>query len=80
MLTILGIIFLPVLLGSLLQPSWWRENVVAALPGPAADRITIADLADLDSSLPLGVAALAVVMWVGVFLGAAYIVLRKRDA
>ena len=78
-LTILGVVFIPDVLGSML-PSWWRGHVVAALPGPATDRITIAHLTDLDSSLPSGVAALAVVVWVGAFLGAAYVVLRRRDA
>ncbi|MCP9487957.1 MAG: ABC transporter permease [Gaiellaceae bacterium MAG52_C11] len=77
--TILVAIFLPSIVGSLL-PDWWRENVVAVLPGPAIDTITISHLTDVESSLPTGVAVLAVAAWLGAFLGAAQLAFVRRDA
>jgi ABC-2 type transport system permease protein len=77
--TVLAFIFAPGVVGSFL-PSWWQENVVAYLPGEAGDSIAISHLEAGASSLPVGVAVLVVAAWLAAFLGAAYVVLMKRDA
>ncbi len=77
--TVMMAIFLPSIVGPFL-PTWWRENVVAMLPGEAIDTVTISHLEDVDSSLPAGAAALVVAAWLAALLAAAYLGLVKRDA
>lgn len=77
--TVMALIFAPSIFGPLL-PSWWQENVLRFLPGPATDNLAMVN--DQDSLLYLapGVAAAVAVGWVALFLGVAYAVLIKRDA
>lgn len=76
---VLGIVFLPDVIGQLL-PQWWQENVMVYLPSAASDAITIGHLEQLPFALDLGPAIAAVVAWVVVFLAVAYVSLVRRDA
>jgi ABC-2 type transport system permease protein len=77
--TILGMMWLPQVLGGLL-PTWPQEHILSLLPGLAADSFTVAHIAESamysDPTLGAGVVA----AWLGVFVGAAYVTLRRRDA
>jgi ABC-2 type transport system permease protein len=77
--TVMALIFAPSIFGPLL-PSWWQENVLRYLPGPASDNL--ANASDPGSLLYLepAVAAAVVIGWIVLFLGAAYVLLTKRDA
>lgn len=76
--TVMGIIFAPAIFGGLL-PAWWQENILRFLPGPASDNL--AQITEPDALLYMAPAAAAavVVAWIALFLGAAYLMLTKRD-
>lgn len=78
--SVLGLIFAPAIIGAFL-PTWWQENVLAYLIGPASDSIVIGHL-DEDSSmyLDLPVAIVVVAIWMVASIGIAYAVLKRRDA
>jgi len=77
---IFALIFAPPFLGGLL-PAWFAENVVMYLPGAAGDAISVGHLPGAgDDLLAPGVAAVVVVAWLVVFLGAAWAAFERRDA
>jgi hypothetical protein len=77
--TVMALIFAPSIFGPLL-PSWWQENILRYLPGPASDNL--ARINDTDSMLYMGagMAGAVVVGWIVIFIGAAYVTLTRRDA
>lgn len=77
--SVLALIFAPALVGGFL-PTWWQENVVAYLIGPASDSIVIGHLDDSSMNLSLPVAIVVVVIWVVAAVGGAYFALERRDA
>jgi hypothetical protein len=77
---IFALIFAPPFLGGLL-PAWFAENVIRYLPGAAGDAISVGHLPGAgEDLLPAAVAAVGVVAWLAVFLGAAWAVFERRDA
>lgn len=77
--TVLGLIWLPVIFGGLM-PTAWQENVLSLLPGPSLDSLTISHVADSAMYPDPAVGAATAAMWLAAFIGAAYLVLRRRDA
>ena len=77
--TVLGLIWLPVIFGPLL-PVAWQEKVLSLLPGPALDSLTVAHVAESSMYPEPAVGAVTAVVWLAAFIGAAYLVLRRRDA
>ncbi|MGE0540782.1 MAG: ABC transporter permease [Dehalococcoidia bacterium] len=77
--TVIALIFAPSIFGAVLT-SWWQENIIRFLPGPATDNL--ARLNESGSALYMapGLAAIVAVAWLVLFLGAAYALLTKRDA
>lgn len=77
--TVMALIFAPSIFGPLL-PSWWQENILRYLPGPASDNL--ARINDTDSMLYMGagMAGAVVVGWIVIFIGAAHVALTRRDA
>jgi hypothetical protein len=78
--SVLGVVFLPWILGGVL-PTWWRENVLDYTPGAASEAITSGHLASAtDGLLAPGLAALVLAGWLAFFLGAVWLALERRDA
>jgi ABC-2 type transport system permease protein len=77
--TVLGLLWLPLIFGEVL-PMWWRENVISLLPGTALDSLTIAHVVDSPTYTDPAVAAVIAAAWLTGFIGAAYVVLIRRDA
>ena len=77
--TVLGLIWLPVIFGPLL-PVAWQEKVLSLLPGPALDSLTVSHVAESSMYPDPAVGAVTAVAWLVAFIGAAYLVLRRRDA
>jgi ABC-2 type transport system permease protein len=77
---VLALLFLPSMFGGLL-PSRWQEDVLAWLPGPLADSISIGFLSE-DSPMTKSVweASIGLVVWLALFLGVAWTLLNRRDA
>ena len=76
---VLALVFVPAVVGALL-PSWFQDHVVAYLPAPATDSVSISHLEGADAQLSAGVALVVLVGWLAAFLIAAHVVLEKRDA
>lgn len=77
---VIGLIFGPSIFGAAL-PNWWQENVIAYLPGNASDALTISHIdPDMQVFAEIPLAALALVAWIAVFIGVAWLSLTKRDA
>ncbi|MDQ3695287.1 MAG: ABC transporter permease [Chloroflexota bacterium] len=82
--TVLALIFTPAIFGAML-PAWWQENVLRYLPDRAIDSITIGHLftgvsgMTFGEYLDLGAGIAVTVAWLVLFLGAATIVLLRRD-
>jgi ABC-2 type transport system permease protein len=76
---VLAIIWLPEIFGGLL-PMWWRENVLSLLPGPAADSIASGHITDSPMYSDPLLGGAVTVIWLVLFLGAAYLRLQKQDA
>lgn len=77
---VLAFIFAPGIFSAFL-PRWWQENVIALLPGPASDSITIGHLdPDNPSYLEPAFATIAVSLWLVLFVGFAAFTLNRRDA
>ncbi|MFO7272853.1 MAG: ABC transporter permease subunit [Sphaerobacter thermophilus] len=73
------LMFAPAFFGPLL-PLRWQERVLAYLPGPATDSLAFGHLAtDAPMYLERGIAAVVVAAWLVALLGAAYLVLNRRD-
>jgi ABC-2 type transport system permease protein len=77
--TVIALFFAPSIFGPVL-PSWWQENVIRLLPGPATDNIAMLNDADSVLHMAPGLAAVVAVAWVVLFLGVAYAMLAKRGA
>jgi ABC-2 type transport system permease protein len=77
---VLALLFLPSMFGPLL-PSRWQEDVLGWLPGPLTDSISIGFL-DSDGAMMKNawVAGGALIIWLALFLGAAWWFLTNRDA
>jgi ABC-2 type transport system permease protein len=76
---VLAIFFAPAMFGPLF-PSWWQENVLSLLPSSVADSISLGHIVDSDLYLDPAVAAVVVVAWLVIVIGAAYVTLTRRDA
>ncbi|HEX5165442.1 MAG TPA: ABC transporter permease subunit [Thermomicrobiales bacterium] len=76
---VLALIFLPAMFGALF-PDWWQENILSLLPGSAADSVMMGHLSDSRMYLDLLPAAIVVVVWLVITVGAAYVTLTRRDA
>jgi ABC-2 type transport system permease protein len=74
----LGLIFGPVVLAPFL-PQWWADHGARYLPGPASDNLTLSALVDPSDRMSVWLAALVVAGWLAAFLGAAAVVLDRRD-
>lgn len=76
---VIALLFGPSMFGAVL-PRWWQENVIAYLPGNASDALAISHIEPdaIYADVPLAVVAL--VAWVAVFIGAAWLSLTRRDA
>lgn len=77
--TVMALLFAPGILGALL-PSWWQENVLAFNPASASDALALGHLSESPMYPEVPLAAVAVVAWLIVFLGAAHFALNRRDA
>ena len=77
---VLALLFLPSMFGGLL-PSRWQEDVIAWLPGPLSDSISIGFLSE-DSPMTKGLwmATGGLIVWLALFIGLAWWFLNKRDA
>jgi ABC-type transport system involved in multi-copper enzyme maturation permease subunit len=77
--TTLGLLFVPGIFGGLL-PSWWQEHLLAYLPSNAGDAILMANSkTDSLTRLDWPIAIVTVLVWLAVFYGVAYLLLRRRD-
>ena len=70
--------FAPPALGPVL-PSWWAEHGQRFLPSAAMDALTVPQFADAAGQLSRVAAAAVVAAWLAAFLGAALLVLDRRD-
>ena len=77
---VLALLFLPSMFGPLL-PRRWQEDVLGWLPGPLTDSVSIGFL-DPDGAMMKNawVAGGALIIWLALFLGAAWWFLTNRDA
>ncbi|MDP2711489.1 MAG: ABC transporter permease subunit [Solirubrobacteraceae bacterium] len=77
--SVLGLIFLPGIFGTLL-PAWWQDNVLDYLPGAAAEAITSGHLEGATATMAPALALVVLAGWLTVFLGGALAALQTRDA
>jgi ABC-2 type transport system permease protein len=77
--SVLGLIFVPAIVGALL-PQSWQDHVLVYLPGAASDAIAFGHLPDAPHGLSPAVAALVLLGWTALFLGGAWAALERRDA
>jgi ABC-2 type transport system permease protein len=75
---LLGLIYAPYVLAPFL-PRWWQDDALRFLPAAASDSLTLPPMADSPEQLSTWLAALTVAGWLAVFLGAAVVVLDRRD-
>jgi ABC-2 type transport system permease protein len=76
---VLALIFLPAMFGAVF-PDWWQEHILSLLPGSAADSVMMGHLSDSRMYLDTLPAAIVVVVWLVITIGAAYLTLTRRDA
>lgn len=76
---VLAILWLPEIFGGLL-PMWWRENILSLLPGPALDSVAIGHIVDSPMYSHAAVGGVVAAIWLVIFLGAAQVMLSRRDA
>ena len=76
---VLGLLWLPQIVGEFL-PMWARENIVSLLPGAALDSLTIGQMQYSPEYSHPAIAVACVAAWLATVIGAAFIVLRRRDA
>jgi ABC-2 type transport system permease protein len=76
---VLALIFAPAMFGAAF-PSWWQENILSLLPGSASDAVMMGHLSDSQMYLDTVPAAIVVVVWLVITVGAAYVTLTRRDA
>lgn len=75
---LLMLTFGPLALGPLL-PQWWADHGQRYVPGAAIDALTLPQFATEPGLLDRGPAALVVAGWLVLFIGAAAMVLNRRD-
>jgi ABC-2 type transport system permease protein len=76
---VLGLMFAPSFFGGLL-PRRWQEDVLAYLPGQAADSFAIGHLyPDNPMYLDPAVGLVVAIAWLVLFVGGAWLVLNRRD-
>lgn len=73
----MGLMFVPSMFGGLL-PRWWQENLLAYLPGNAADTL-LQSRTDYATYLEPGVAVAVILVWTAAFFVTAYVLMAKRD-
>jgi hypothetical protein len=73
------VFFAPAMFGGLI-PNWWQENVLSLLPSSAGDSLSLGHVVDSDMYLDPLPAAIVVVAWLVITIGAAYVTLTRRDA
>jgi ABC-2 type transport system permease protein len=76
---ILGLLFAPPFLSGVL-PAWWGSGVFDYLPGAASDALAVGQLPDSGGGLSPAPAAIVTIAWTALFVGAAWLVLERRDA
>ena len=76
---VLGLLWLPQVFGELL-PEWAGEHVLRLFAQSGADSMTVAHLAESPIYSDPAVGAAIVVVWLVAFVGAAYVLLARRDA
>ena len=77
--SVLGLIFVPVIVGAIL-PQSWQDHVLFYLPGAASDALAFGQLPDAPHGLAPAVAATVLLGWTALFLGGALLALERRDA
>lgn len=77
--SVLGIMFVPAIVGALV-PQSWQDHVLVYLPGAASDAIAFGHLPDAPHGLSPAVAALVLLGWTALFLVGALLALERRDA
>jgi ABC-type transport system involved in multi-copper enzyme maturation permease subunit len=77
--SVLGLIFVPAIVGAIL-PQSWQDHVLVYLPGAASDAIAFGQLPDAPHGLSPAIAALVLAGWTALFLGGALLALERRDA
>lgn len=77
--TVLGILWLPQIF-SAVAPMWAREHIISLMPGTALDSLTIGQMKYAPEYSATSLAAVLVTGWLLAIVGAAFIVLRQRDA
>ena len=76
---VLGLLWFPQIISEVL-PMWARENIVSLMPGAALDSLTIGQMTEAPEYSASAVAAVLVAGWLLAIVGAAFVVLRRRDA
>lgn len=76
---VLGFIWLPVIFGATL-PLWWQEHVLSLLPGAGLDSLTISHVEPSPTFSDPVVGAVIAGVWLTAIVGAAYLMLIRRDA
>jgi ABC-2 type transport system permease protein len=76
---VLGILWLPQIFGELV-PTWWQENVISLLPASGLDSLTVSHIEPSPVFSDPAVGAAIAAAWLAAIIGAAYIVLLRRDA
>lgn len=77
--TVLGILWLPQIF-SAVAPMWAKEHIISLMPGAALDSMTIGQMLYAPEYSPVALGAALVTGWLLAIVGAAFIVLRQRDA
>ena len=77
--TVLGLLWVPQIF-SAFAPMWSREHIISLLPGAALDSLTIGQMKTAPEYSDPAIGGLLAVAWLLVVGGAAFIVLRRRDA
>jgi ABC-2 type transport system permease protein len=74
----LALIMVPSVLGAVFPP-WWQENVIAYLPGPAMDGVSLAHLGSVPVHHSVGVNAAVLGAWLAAAATASFAALVRRD-
>jgi ABC-type transport system involved in multi-copper enzyme maturation permease subunit len=75
----LGLLWLPQVFGEVL-PAWPQEHILSLTPQSGADSMTVSHLAESALYSAPATGAVIVAVWLVVFIGGAYLTLRRRDA
>lgn len=77
--TVLGLLWLPQIVGEFM-PRWWQEHLISRLPGSALDSISVSHIESSLSYSDPAVGAAVAAVWLVAIVGAAYVMLLRRDA